>query len=1081
VRTGVRIAVLGPILVEDAGGRLSPPPGATTKALVVALALAPGGALSVRGLVDDIWADNPPRNEKAALQTLVSRLRAATADDLLVSASNGYRLAATGALCDIGAAASYRDEARAALENGDAAGAARAASAGLALWRGEPGADLGDLELADRLAATAARLNDDLTRGRAAARVELGDHLGALADIEQLLAASPLDEDLQLMRLTVVAASGRRNDAIRLFAEFRERLRDELGTGPSAALTAFNAELLREEDAPPRPARVQFGLRTPPNALVGRDDDVAALVALVRESRLTTILGAGGLGKTRVAQEVARASTAHTPAVIFVELASVRSGEDVPLVLASALGIREASGARLKLSDPGVRLDVRSRILNALIERPTLLVMDNCEHLVDAAAEWIGDILDSTTTVHILATSRSPLMISAERVYPLDSLSGSSETGEPAPAVALFMERARAARPSATLPLETVARLCDRLDGLPLAIELAAARVRSMSVEEIERRIGNRFTLLRGGDRTAPERHRTLLAVIDWSWNLLGESERRTMRRLSRFVDGFSAEAAQIVAAGDDAVDIADDLDALVNQSLVSVSEHAATGSVRYRMLETVREFGDMALVDAGEDVLVADATYRWAAGFCADVAEVTYGPEQVPTFHRVELEQENLVSTLRAAIDESRADVIVRIFTALGLHWSLRGAHSEVIGFGVPILTATRNFSPGDGELDAAALTYAIIGGSSMFSDQRTGIRALARLRVVTRGKRLADPQSQAMVDLLMLVSDPPAAFRLLAELRESHDPSVSAFAHLISAQFAENDGDIPTALRYSQASFERAASRQDTWTQGTAAQSLAQLYSQVARPEEALEWAAKARPMLASLLAADDLRQLDWLVAVNEVSLGRLDRARDALSFIAYDTDSTGFDAADLRTIGLGGLAEIAALTGDVAEARRIYRAAFGAFTLEHGEMSPWSLMVGSAYVALSTVSGHAAESEVAEAVVALRQRIRVSVRLRPQFTDRPILGAAILGIALWLLEPERPGATAEDVAVGLELLGLSRALYGRQDLLTLHWQPAADRVSTTHGAEAVAAAVASAESREPAARSERALDLLRGPNRD
>ncbi len=307
-------------------------------------------------------------------------------------------------------------------------------------------------------------------------------------------------------------------------------------------------------------SRSRIGLRTAPNALIGREYDLEAVEDLVATGRLTTILGAGGLGKTRLAQEIGNRAV-HTPAVIVLELASVRTGDDIGLALASTLGIREVRSTRIQSIDPNARVDLRSRILSMLAERETLLIVDNCEHIVDAAAAWVADILDSTTNVRILATSRAPLAISAERVYPLDSLtSGLSPTdivpSTPAPAdvsslgpaVALFVERARAARPAVVLPLDVVVRLCDRLDGLPLAIELAAARIRSMSVEEVERRLKNRFALLTSGERTAPERHRTLLAVIDWSWNLLTNPQRALLRRLSRFPDGFSAEAAEIVA-----------------------------------------------------------------------------------------------------------------------------------------------------------------------------------------------------------------------------------------------------------------------------------------------------------------------------------------------------------------------------------------------------------------------------------------------------------------------------------------------------------------------------------------------------
>ena len=231
-----------------------------------------------------------------------------------------------------------------------------------------------------------------------------------------------------------------------------------------------------------------------------------------------TVLGAGGLGKTRLAQEVAGRAT--VPLVVVVELASVRTDDDVVLALASTLGVREASSNR-RIAEGA--LDVRDRILARLEEGPALLVLDNCEHVIDGAARWAADLLASLPSLRIVATSRSPLTIGAEQVFPLEPLASDAA----GPAVELFVERATAARPGVDLPLEVIARLCTRLDGLPLAIELAAARVRSMTVEQIESRLENRFALLAGGDRTAPERQRTLRAVIDWSWALLSADERR--------------------------------------------------------------------------------------------------------------------------------------------------------------------------------------------------------------------------------------------------------------------------------------------------------------------------------------------------------------------------------------------------------------------------------------------------------------------------------------------------------------------------------------------------------------------------
>ncbi|WP_243063951.1 BTAD domain-containing putative transcriptional regulator [Humibacter sp. RRB41] len=1048
VRSGTtRVAVLGPVLVTTPSGEPIEPGGATAKSLVAALVLA-HGPLSVRGIVDDLWQDAPPRNEKAALQTLVSRVRAVAADGLIVSTPGGYSLGIEAHQCDLGAAVAHREAARAALERGDAQGADAEASAGLALWRGEPGVDLGDTELAERLASAAFELHRDLALQRAKARVETGDTFGALSDLAPLAEAAPLDEEIELLRLRAIAGGGRRNDAIREFGEFRQRMRDRLGTDPSAELVAFNAQLLRapEPDAAP-PRTLLVGIRTAPNELVGRSADIESVEQLTRASRLTTILGAGGLGKTRLAQEIAARAAERMPGVVVVELASVRTGDDVPLALASTLGIREYSGTRLSLSDPAVRVDVRGRILGALAERPTLLVMDNCEHLIDAAAEWIADILGSTRDVRVLATSRAPLMISAEQVYqlePLASLAG--DDSGPGPAVTLFMERARAARPSVVLPVDTIERLCESLDGLPLAIELAAARVRSMSVEEIERRIVNRFALLRGGDRAAPERHRTLLAVIDWSWNLLTDSEQRALSRLSVFVDGFSAEAA--VAVTDPGADGEADLEGLVNQSLLSATESKVTGQVRYRMLETVREFGDKRLQDAGERDEVEARIRSWADVFCLDALDSTYGPAQLETFHRVQEEQDNLVSALRNAIETDDSATAASVYAALGMHWTVRGAHSEVLSLAPQVLGTLVGYDPDDRHVDVAMIALGLIGGTSLITDMRQGLRALVRVRKLHERGGPRNPQLDAMVSVLLSMPDLKAAFATVERLRASDDPAVASFAYLISSQMAENSGEIDTGLKYAKLAYAKAQAAEDAWTVGTSAHTIAQFNSERGDAEQVLEWAARARPNLAALSAGEDLRQLDWLIAISEVSLGRLDAAQptfERMTRLQGDTDS--YDWNDLRAIGFAGLAEIAGRRGDLFETERQYALAEQVWGDPPAGFAPWYYGAAAGLLVASVRAGHVADPRNLRVVRRVRSRLMRDHRVRTGMVDMPITGVAAIGLGVWLLAPGREAADAAQLESGLELLVLGKAIAARQDFRSLGWQRALDEAEHDH----------------------------------
>ena len=1052
--------MLGPVLVEDRTGALAEPPGTRGKSLVVALVLARGAA-SVAALVEDLWDDAPPRQERAALQTLVSRVRTTSADGLVESTPSGYALAVEPDGTDLGLARVLLERACAAREAGDPVAAARTASAGLALWRGEPGLDLSGTRLADELAGAARELRSELLTVRAAAARDSGDSATALADLQQLLAERPYDEALHAQRMRALADAGRRSDALLAFADLKEALLDRLGTRPGPELVALNAQLLAEDDArePIAPRRVRIGLRTAPNSLVGREYDLDAVEDLVATSRLTTILGAGGLGKTRLANEIGQRAI-HTPAVVLVELASVRTGDDVELAFASTLGIREARATRL--SDPGAQLDLRSRILGLLSERETLLIVDNCEHIVDAAAAYIEDILSSTPTVRVLATSRAPLAIGAERVYALGPLPADDD----GPAARLFAERARAARPGVVLPAEAVARLCARLDGLPLAIELAAARTRSLSVEEIERRLSNRFALLTGGDRTAPERHRTLFAVIDWSWNLLGASEQSLMRRLSAFPDGFSSAAAEAVA-GAGAASVLDDLDALVAQSLVTVTEDAETGILRYRMLETVREFGDLELTSAGETEHVRAGMDAWSVGFARHALAHMHGPEQVPTFVLVTAEQDNLVAVLRSAIDGRRQATTAAVFAVLAYYWSLRSTHTEVLGFGPAVMDALSGWEPEGDDREAAATCYALVGGTFLYAGLRTAVRAISRLRRLRREKPFGDPRLDAIAGLVLSAGHVEPGMRLLADFSRSADPGLAAMGSLLTAQLQENAGELDQGLVTAAHAHAKALEADDAWSIASAAQALAQLHSQLAHPREALEWAERAHAGLALLQATGDLRQLDWLIAVNSISAGDIERGRELLENYLYEeVDRTGFDYVDYYGIGFAGMAEIALAEGDFTEGVRLYDEAIGVYlddsSVERDAVAnPWLTILGAALVAARLRAQEVDpdlldRADTAAAARRLRTRVLVNGRLNPPYLDKPVIGTGLLGFAIWMLDAEVGEARGSQwVDTGLELFALAERSNSRQDIESLRRAPLAARVRRAWGDERLAAA--------------------------
>ncbi|RKR74066.1 BTAD domain-containing putative transcriptional regulator [Frondihabitans australicus] len=1042
VASRVTLAVLGRVRLRAASGdELTEPAGALSKALLVSLALAGSDGVSSARLVDEVWGDTPPGAPRAALQTLVSRTRQSGAAGVIESTPVGYRLG-DGVVTDLAVARALLAQATDAADPGEALAACIEA---LAFWSSSvPGDDLPSGELGDELTAESARLEAALLLASARFRLATGDPGGALADVERLPAGAPMPgDDVLEVRMRALGATGRRAEALRAFAEHREALADELGIDPSARLLRLNTELLRDEPeaeaststSPPArraaPVGRVSGLRRSPNRLLGRDADARAIAERLENGRALTILGAGGLGKTRLATEVGQRLHDADPSlsVAMVELGSVRSADDVPAAIADALGIRDLTVSRLPLGDlPQVRGDVRERILGALDSGPTLLIVDNCEHVVDAAAAWVADLLASAHDLTVLATSRSPLAIAAEHVYPLEPLQAAGAAAD------LFEDRARQARPGALLPRDVVERLCLRLDGLPLAIELAAARVRSMPVEEIERRLGNRFALLTTGDRSAPERHRTLTAVIDWSWNLLGPSEQRLLRRLAPLPGGFGAEvAARVEECGTEASagtgSAIDDLDGLVAQSLVSVTDDARTGDLRYRMLETVREFGLERLREAGEGDLVREAITTWARDFATEALSQLTGTQQVRAIATVASEQDNLVAVLRQAAADGLTDVVVVVFAALGYQWTLRGVHEEVGEFARVAVRALLAHPPSAESRDAAMLALSLSGSLTFFGDRRTGLVALGLLRRIRRDGPANDPLVEMTSRLFMAAAfDLPSLKGVLADGIASPNPAVEQLAALVSAQVRENDGDVEQSMELSLRGYELAVAADHVWGRATAAGQIAELHMQRGRPADALEWSRRSRTGLSAVGATADVNRAEWLSGLALVQLGRVDEAREIFTrFSDVDQVDQVTDGEDLTMVSRAGLAEVALADGRIDDGIAAYDAS--AEALRRGELfSPWRELVAAAALTARVTNGRAAHPDTGRLANRIRVRLLAGDRIPGLFQDVPILGSCVFALGLWLR------AVSDDAArrdLGLRLIALGRRTGARQDL--------------------------------------------------
>ncbi|WP_279583072.1 ATP-binding protein [Fodinicola feengrottensis] len=430
------------------------------------------------------------------------------------------------------------------------------------------------------------------------AEIGLGQGVELVAELIDLVAAHPARERLVGALMRALAAAGRDNEALEIYQRTRESLADTLGVDPSPELSELHVALLRGELA--RPAQTwKTNLRAELTSFVGKDADIRAVRDLVADHRLTTLIGPGGSGKTRLATETARTRLGDSPdGAWLVELAAIGAGGDVAQATLDALKLREAL-----LGDPSDAEPIE-RVIAALHERALVLVLDNCEHVIESAAAFAHRVLGECPRLRILATSREPLGITGEALWPVAPLVVPAQDADPtqiaaAPAVRLLLDRASAIRNDLATDeetLSTLARVCRALDGMPLAIELAAARLRTMSLDQLAHRLADRFRLLTGGSRTALPRHRTLRAMVDWSWELLTDAERVVLRRLAVFSGGASLEAAERVCAG--AGEVLELLTALTEKSLVVT---AGEGAPRYRLLGTIKEYASQRLTEAGE------------------------------------------------------------------------------------------------------------------------------------------------------------------------------------------------------------------------------------------------------------------------------------------------------------------------------------------------------------------------------------------------------------------------------------------------------------------------------------------------
>ena len=1008
----VRVAILGALLVTDDAGRPVEVGGARLRALLTRLSLEPGRAVGVHALVADLWGDAPPADEVNALQSLVSRLRRALPGGGPVeSVPTGYRLAIDPRLVDATEFERLAEAGRRTLD-GDPAGARRLLTEALALWRGPALADAAGQPWADAAADRLTERRLAATEDRIDAALELGAHAEVLVELETLARDHPLRERIRGQQVRALYAAGRQADALAAYEDVRRRLADELGVDPSPALQEIHLRVLR---ATPEP-RAAVGRTNVPaqfTSFVGRDADLAAVTALLDRHRLVTLVGPGGAWKTRLAAETAVRVLDRFPGGTWLaELAPISDAAQVPQAVLGAIGLVDS----LRREQPG-QADALTLLVDLLADRCALIVLDNCEHLIEAAARTAAELLAHCPQLRILATSREPLAITGEALAPVAPLGLPPSDAAPAqalafPAVRLLADRAAAVRPGFEVAADTVGpvvEICRRLDGMPLAIELAAARMRSLPVTEVATRLDDRFRLLTGGSRAALPRHQTLRAVVAWSWDLLTDAEAALADRVAVFPGGVSPEAAEAVCAGGpvQAADVPDLLAALTDKSLL---QQLPGVEPRYRMLETLREYGTERLAATGEVAAVKRAHALHFLAVAEEADPHLRGPEQLEWYAKLTAERDNLVAAMRFVVDTGDADTATRLGAALAWFWTARSEHVAA----ATLLPAAGDL-PGDASPDARAVCLVVgaVSAAAVAANFDGLVDRLNRARALNPGSWAEHPMLVLLEPLAaMLAGNEQEAFELLERAPEPTDPWTRATRWLLGAMLHENEGHFEEHRGYLKRALEGYREVGDRWGLASALAATGNVQLADGDVDGSVEAYAEAHRLMAEITANEDASYTRTRLATAYARGGDLPRARAELAAAKAEAERSG-SPIGLASVDLG-LADLARDSGDRAEARRLAEDALAVVDSVAGG-PPQLLVVVQAF--LATLDAEDGDPDGG------RARLRAAVSLPMADRDMPVMGAAALASAYVELNAGRYEQSAR-------LFGAAFALRGTED---------------------------------------------------
>ena len=705
----IELRVLGALEIRRAG-EIVPIRGARQRALLARLLLDAGRVVPLDALVDALWSDEPPADPRNAVQTYVARLREVLTENVeLITREPGYLLDVGSHEVDVLRFEELLDQAR--QLTGQPAATRDRLDEALGLWQGRAYAEFAD----DFAHAEALRLGERrlvALERRAACRLELGEAAEVAGELEALIGEHPWRERFVELHMQALSSLGRDGEALEVYRAYRESLAEGAGLDPSGTLEQLERAILRGEleraprAAPPplhQPSTPATGVPLAVTSLVGREQEIANTQRLLDESRLVTLTGPGGVGKTRIAVAAANTAGASGVEVAWAELAPVADPDEVLHVVAAATGI-DLPGAQPR----------PEALLAAIVGRRLLLVLDNCEHQVDTVAPLTDALLRQCPEMRVLATSRERLAVNGERVLPVAPLGLDAHDGETPPAVRLFLDRAAVVADLDTVgPTELLSEVCRELDGLPLAIELAAARAGVLPLDELLAALRGDDSAAVGRQRSQPERHRDLWAVVDWSYRLLDATEQRLFERLSVFAGTFGIDDAHLVCApqGQTHRTTTAQLAGLAERSLLAgpLVEPAPVAG-RYRLLRPVRAFARQRLADRGQEQ--GEVADRHAA-FMVAAAEEAAGPPLSDEGRRwIEAALDDLRAARRRAHLTGDVALVGRLVAAL--YWfDFWRPGSEVAGWAEDALAMTGlDEQPTAPQVYAAAATAAWTGG---------------------------------------------------------------------------------------------------------------------------------------------------------------------------------------------------------------------------------------------------------------------------------------------------------------------------------------------------------------------------------